>query len=167
MEIRRITKTDDLEKIGNIYAQSWKTAYKGIVPQSYLDALSGSRWSAVLLKSDYAAYVITAGGEYIGTSSICAAREQNMEGWGEIISIYLLPEYFGTGYAGMLLAAVMDALLSDGYKDIYLWVLQENKRAQRFYEKHGFRQTPDRITIEIAGKELTEVRFVYRSNSQP
>lgn len=38
MEIRNAV-IDDVENISKIYAQSWKTAYKGIIPQSYLDDL--------------------------------------------------------------------------------------------------------------------------------
>jgi hypothetical protein len=53
MKIRKVTKDDDFEAIGNIYCCSWKTAYRGIVPQDYLDTLSGRHWSSVLADSRY------------------------------------------------------------------------------------------------------------------
>ena len=34
----------DAETISNIYALSWKVAYKGIVPQRYLDELQNDFW---------------------------------------------------------------------------------------------------------------------------
>ena len=160
MHLQKVTKADDFNAIGEIYAQSWKLAYRGIVPQGYLDGLAGSQWAGVLGDSKYDAYVILEDGKYIGTSSICAARDEKMVGWGEIISIYLLPEYFGKGYAQPLLQRAMNALKEKGYANIYLWVLKENIRAQRFYEKHGFHQNGDVSFIEIAGKTLTEIRYI-------
>jgi len=160
MEIRKVVQTDDFDAIGEIYAKSWKTAYKGIVSQSYLDKLQGSRWSSVLAESQNDAFIIVDSGKYIGTSSICAARDFEMTGWGEIISIYLLPEYFAKGYAEPLFNCAVNNLLEKGYKNIYLWVLEGNIRAQRFYEKQGFNKNGDKLPIEIAGEYLIELRYV-------
>ena len=163
MEIRKVRESDDFESIGNIYARSWQAAYRGIVPQDYLESLSGARWSSVLSTSRYDAYVIIEDNRYIGTSSVCPARDEELRGWGEIISIYLLPEYFGKGYAKPLLKTAMDDLLSKGFQDIYLWVLDENRRAQKFYTKNNFVKSSDRKQIEIGGKELTEIRYNYHA----
>ena len=162
MEIRKTTNADDFEAIGNLYATSWKTAYQGIVPQAYLDELSGSRWASRLATSDYDSYVLLQGNTYIGTSAIAPAREEGMAGWGEIISFYLLPEYWGKGYAKPLFSYVINALQQGGWQNVYLWTLSENLRAQRFYEKQGFEKTGETTTLSIGGKELTEVRYIKR-----
>ena len=39
MEIRFLSSKDSLPDISNIYESSWKYAYKGIIPQAYLDDL--------------------------------------------------------------------------------------------------------------------------------
>jgi len=160
MNIRKVTKADDFDAIGNIYAQSWKITYHGIVPQDYLDDLTGARWATLLSESKYDSFLVLEDGKYIGTSSICAARDEKMPDYGEIISIYLLPEYFGQGYAEPLFNCAINALLVKGYKNIYLWVLEENVRAQKFYEKQDFHKNGDSKLINIAGKELTEIRYV-------
>lgn len=160
MEIRKVTPDDDFEAIGDIYAKSWKAAYRGIVPQSYLDELDGSRWSSALADSKYDGYVVMDGDRYAGTSFVAPARDEAMAGWGEIISVYLLPEYYGKGYAAPLFEKAVAALNAKGFERIYLWVLAENSRAQRFYEKHEFHKNGDSATLTIAGKELTEVRYV-------
>lgn len=160
MELRKVTAIDDFDAIGDIYSCSWKAAYQGIVPQNYLDELSGRHWSSVLADSQYDAYVILDGEHYAGTSSICGARDDKMTGWGEIISIYLLPAYFGKGYAEPLFDCAVNALMEQGYKSIYLWVLEDNLRAQTFYEKHGFVQNGDTSLITICGKNLTELRYI-------
>jgi ribosomal protein S18 acetylase RimI-like enzyme len=47
-----------------------------------------------------------------------------------------------------------------GFKDVTLWVLQENARAIRFYRAAGF--LPNELSqkqINRGGKNLTEIRF--------
>lgn len=160
MELRKVRANDDFDAIGNIYSSSQKTAYRGIVPKEYLGDLSGRRWSSVLAESMHDSFIVLDGEKYVGTSSICAARDEKMSGWGEIISIYLLPEYFGKGYAKLLLDCAIDALIDKGFNKICLWVLNENIRAQKFFKKHGFMQNGDAATIKIGGKDLIEVRYI-------
>ena len=49
MEIRRFLKTDNIDNVSRVYAQSWKSAYRGIVPQDYLDNISENKWSKILI----------------------------------------------------------------------------------------------------------------------
>ena len=86
-----------------------------------------------------------------------------MSGWGEIISIYLLPEYFGRGYGRLFFTHVVSELLRKGYKDIYLWVLEKNNRARRFYEKNGF-SPADSQMFTIGNEDISEIRYIYRSS---
>jgi len=51
------------------------------------------------------------------------------------------PELFGTGLAGALHNRALRAWRSAGAQEVYLWVLAENRRARRFYERRGW--TPD------------------------
>ena len=159
MEIREINETDDLKAVGDIYALSWQTAYQGILPQIYLDELKGNNWVEMLSKKKYTSIVILDGDKYVGVSAIGAARDEKMPGWGEIISIYLLPEYYGKGYGGPLFKYAVDSLESRGFKNIYLWVVEENIRAQKFYEKHGFQKNGDTLDFTLAGKELLDLRY--------
>lgn len=46
MEIRHIQKDDDRSAISRIYEESWKFAYRGIVPQEYLDSIPEGRWAS-------------------------------------------------------------------------------------------------------------------------
>ena len=159
MEIRPI-RPHEIDDVSRIYALSWKAAYQGIVPQDYLDALKEDRWAPYLAKSPFCSLVLMDNGEYIGTSAFGKARDEAMPGWGEIVSIYLRPEYFGLGYGEKLLDAVVNALSDKGYADIYLWVLAENMRARRFYERNQFHHNGDTKTIEIGGAKLPEMRYV-------
>ena len=66
-----------------------------------------------------------------------AAKAGDYSGFGEVVSLYLLPAYYRKGYGRELLESVRDALL-EHYEGVYLWVLRENARARAFYEKLGF-----------------------------
>ncbi len=101
-------------------------------------------------------------GKYIGTSSFGQSRFEKLGNWGEIISIYLLPEYMGKGYGKLLLKTGVSELKKLGYEDIFLWVLRENNRARRFYERFGFAETEDYLETHIGGKALQEIRYRYR-----
>jgi len=162
MQIRKITQTDNFNAISRIYALSWKTAYKNIVPQQFLDDLSENRWADILKNSTYDNFVMTLNGEYIGTSGVCPARDEDMDGWGEIMSIYLLPEYFGKGHGKPLLDNSISVLSEMGYDKVYLWVLEQNIMARRFYEKNGFVVLDEKMD-SFGGVELVFVRYGYES----
>lgn len=161
MEIRYITPDDDRMAISKVYEESWKYAYKGIVPQDYLNSIPEGGWATGLNDSKRKTLVYTDRGRIIGTSSFCKSRFEKFSGQGEIISIYFLPDYMGKGYGRHLLKAVIEELKKMRFQKIFLWVLEENIRARHFYEKQGFSLTEDFLDDDIGGKKLREVRYVY------
>ncbi len=162
IKIRRITPGDSSLEISNIYEQSWKSAYKGIVPQEYLDSIPQGRWASKVNNPLWTTLVCELDGKLIGTSSVCRSRFEEYYGEGEIISIYFLPEYMHKGYGKLLLAAAVNELSE--YDDIFLWVLEDNTNARRFYEAQGFTATEDYLENDIGGKTLREVRYRLSRN---
>lgn len=160
MEIVNVTE-DIASRVSHIYAQSWKHTYKDIIPQQFLDELSNERWTPLLQDSSYKGYVLKDKEELIATSSISSARDEAMEGWGEIVSIYVLPGYLHKGYGKILLHHVIEQLQSYGFDKFYLWVLKDNVCARSFYERNGFVTNGDMAIANIGGKELEEIRYVY------
>lgn len=161
MEIRHIKQDDDRLAISRIYEESWKFAYKDIVPQSYLANIPVGRWIPNLDKEGMNHLVLVESGLFIGTSCYCKSRFSDFENFGEIVSIYILPEYIGKGYGKRLLTAVINELAYLGYHDIFLWVLEDNLRARKFYEKAGFIYGENYLEDTIGGKELREVQYCY------
>lgn len=157
MNIRNIQDSDDRMAISHIYEEGWKYAYRGIVPQEYLDSIPAGRWASCLDQEGVGSLVMEEDGKLIGTSSYSQSRWQQFSGFGEIISIYLLPEYIGKGYGRLLLAAAVGELKKLGYQEIFLWVLEENLRARKFYEKCGFIPAEHDMEHEIGGKRLREI----------
>ena len=162
MEIRYIKASDDRAVISRIYEESWKAAYRGIIPQSFLDAIPEGRWAGRLDLPGRHTMVCVEDGRYVGTSSFCRSRFPQYPDAGEVASLYLLPEYFGKGFGRKLLEAVLNELKKQEVPEAFLWVLEENDRARRFYEKCGFSCTGEYLDDNIGGKALREVRYVFR-----
>ena len=81
---------------------------------------------------------------------------------GEIFALYVLKDYYGKGVGQQLIQAAFAAL--DGYQEIILWVLEDNKRAISFYEKMGFVFDGEEKVIDL-GKAVKEKRMIYSKNS--
>lgn len=152
---------DDIEAVRGLYISGWQNAFKGIVPQDYLDHMNLNDWEPPL----EGAYILTDGKDVLGTSSISAARDETFKGWGEIISIYVLPELIGQGYGHILFEFAKEKLLELGYSQIYLTVFEDNMRARNFYEKHGFSWNGERLPLNVGGKDLIELRYVFKKST--
>ena len=87
MEIRYITPADDKMTISKIYEESWKYAYKGIIPQDYLESLPEGRWVANLENSNWGTLVCVDSGRIVGTSSFCESRFNQFKG-GEKLFLF-------------------------------------------------------------------------------
>lgn len=162
MEIRYIMPADNRIAISNVYEQSWKYAYRDIIPQDYLNSIPEGQWTSTLDNQDRNTLICIDNDKIIGTSSFGKPRFEQFQNYGEIISIYLLPDYIGKGYGKILMKAVLSELKKQGYENIFLWVLEENKRARNFYEQYGFLATDDFLNDNIGGKNLREIRYIYK-----
>ena len=162
MEIRHITENDDFKAVRNIYEKSWQFAYKGIIPQDYLDNIPKEKWGGNILRNGRTEIGAFDGDKIVGTASFFPSRWENFSSCGEIVTIYLLPEYIGRGIGSQLMEACIEELEFLGYREILLWVLEDNHRARRFYEKQGFVCTEDYMDDIIGGKPLREVMYLRR-----
>ncbi len=159
MEIRYITKDDDPLEISKIYESSWKYAYKGIIPQGYLDSIPTGQWANSINKVGLNSLVLIECGRIIGTASFCKSRWEKYGDHGEVVSIYFLPDYIGKGYGRLLLNKCIEELKKCGFNKVLLWVLEENHRARKFYEKNGFIYSEVFMVDNIGGKEIRELLY--------
>ena len=164
MEIRPLRETDSRLAVSRIYEESWRSAYQGIVPQAYLDGIPAGLWAAALEGAGRSSLILTENGAPVGTACVCPSRWPDWPGFGEVVSLYLLPEHMGRGYGGPLLEAAVKTLAEQGFQDVLLWVLEENRRARRFYEIHGFSPAGDAMEQPIGGKVLREVLYLRHVN---
>ena len=57
------------------------------------------------------------------------------------------------------MAAALEKLRTSGFDTATLWVLEDNPRARRFYEREGWNTDGRRRDEEMLGVTVTEVRY--------
>ena len=119
MEIRYAASMDDPLETSKVYEESWKYAYRGIISRDYLDSIPAGRWASVIKNPNWKTLVCVEVGRIVGTSSFCSSRFERFSGWGEVISLYLLPEYTGKGYGKRLLETAVTELWKQGFANIF------------------------------------------------
>lgn len=160
--IRPADRKDSLG-MGRVYCIAWQEAYRGIIPQAYLDGLTPQRCAPTPDRiSPEVSRVFEINGEIVGLVNFGSGRTPVSENLGELRSIYLLPEYWSKGIGSQLFLEAKAELKNDGYDGFYLWVLCDNHRACRFYEKMGMISTNVQKIDQIGGEALIEVKYEYR-----
>lgn len=76
-------------------------------------------------------------GRIVGFVACGPSRDEEGE-QRELFAIYVLPEAWGTAAASGLMQAAVDAMRGRGAPNALLWVLDDNPRARRFYEREGW-----------------------------
>lgn len=168
----REARRDDARGIATVHVASWRTTYRGIVPDAFLAQLSveqrTQRWMETLAAGVESIYVAeegstgggkgTGGGHIVGFASGGAQRDSDIPDYdGELYAVYILQEYQGHGVGRRLLRAVAEDLAKRGYNALLVWVLADNS-SRAFYERLGgqfVREKP----ITIGGAALSEVAY--------
>ncbi len=159
MQIRRMTESDRAE-LNELYLASWKAGYKGLLPQDFLDELTAERWEGKFL--DEGSFVVVKDGKIVAHCHARAADEPKMRGWGEIHTMYTHPDYWERGYGSAVFEQAEKWLSEIGFDDVYLYVLEGNERAKRFYNAHGYLPNGDTLCCDIGGVIVTDYRYVKR-----
>jgi len=172
MEIRQ-AKPNDAPALGAVHVASWRAAYRGLLPQAYLDGLDtaqrSSGWERILARTDWpiaGTWLAEDNGEAIGFVNICPARDEDASELvrGEVTAIYVLPQHWGRGTGSGLMAAGLGSLKDAGCTQATLWVLDTNERARRFYDASSWRADGALKRDDSHGILLSEIRYVHDLN---
>ena len=166
MPIRR-AEPSDAKGIAKVKVASWKSAYRGILPDSLLDNLSvehdESRWRARIIAHTSQVLVLEQNGRIIGFVAFGTCRDEDVdqERVGEVHAIYLEPQEWRRGHGASLAGAAIEPLREEGYAEVTLWTLHNNERGIKFYKAVGFEA--DEAAKGVTRKDGTELRQVrYR-----
>ena len=160
----RYADINDSKILGYIHAQSWKTAYKTIIPYSILDNISAQKrekyFHKVLFEKSEENVLIFSGNDPVGFITLGECRDEDLDSsWGEIWGIYLLPSHWNQGIGTELINWGINVLQSRGYGKVSLWVLEKNINARKFYEKLAFSHDGLKKRLNF-GIPLNEYRYV-------
>lgn len=149
--------------MGFIHSNSWKQAYRGIIPNEMIEAFTPEKRAAIFSNvietqpEEY--YLFMANNRPAGIASLSKCHEESAPDYiGEIYSFYFHPDFWGSSATHMGFQFCINRLKALGFTQITIWVLNDNLRAKRFYEKNGFVLDGHSQEIEI-GKKLLEVRY--------
>ncbi|MFE7270529.1 GNAT family N-acetyltransferase [Streptomyces sp. NPDC057623] len=163
--IRPMTLSD-CERVAEIRVGGWQSAYQGLVPQSYLDALDVARDA-----ERRRAHLSQADGSVL---NLVAERDGKVVGWAchgpyrdgdvrtedaELYAIYVDSGCYGDGIGQALLQESLRRCTAAGHTRVLLWVLKDNAGARRFYERAGFRPDGAEEPFEVDGVAVPEVRY--------
>lgn len=133
--IKPMETEDEIRGKAYVHWKSWQESYRGMVDADYLARMTlaqceekAFRWRDNLL-------VAKDGERVVGFVGYGAARGE--DGAGEVFALYVLEEYQRRGVGYALMRSALAEL--DGCRVVYLWLLKDNEKAFRFYERVGFR----------------------------
>lgn len=155
----------DADAIALVHVETWKLAYRGQVPDDYLDGLSvderAGRWRQLFAESSPPAEVLVAEEDaVVGFANIVASRDEDAgAATGEVAAVYLLPAHWDRGIGRELLRLAVGGLAAAGFESATLWVLASNTRARRFYEAAGWSPDGTEQLTRIGGLDLPELRY--------
>lgn len=166
--VRPATRAD-ADAIGVVHVRSWQFAYRGKMPQDYLDGLDPARRAQVWRRNleqvqpsrGGVLVAVAKGGGITGFASFGPSRDSDTDPrvTGEVFAIYAAPDAWGTGTGRALMGSTVAELARLGYADAIVWVLDANDRARRFYAIAGWQGGCACKTDGSLGFDITEVRY--------
>jgi ribosomal protein S18 acetylase RimI-like enzyme len=157
---------NDARAIAEVHVDTWRRAYRGLVPQDVLDSLSVDTrerfWQRSLgvTPADRRPWLAEVEGVAVGFVSAGAGEDDDARATtGQVYAIYVSPDCWDRGVGRNLLGHAERDLGDRGYVQATLWVLATNERARQFYEKAGWSADGSEKTEIFGGAELHEVRY--------
>jgi GNAT superfamily N-acetyltransferase len=147
----------DADALAETHVAAWRVAYRGVIPDEVLDspALSRARldgWRRRFVDGggfpppgyddENELFTGLLDGRVVGFGHVgrewseATASAADAPG-GEVYGFYVHPDAWGSGLADALMARC-EAALRRRFAAASLWVLRDNPRARRFYERHGW-----------------------------
>jgi GNAT superfamily N-acetyltransferase len=154
----REARPEDAAAVGDVHTRTWQAAYEHVFGEERLAGIDPARRRAAAERAIAAGgvWVAEEEGRIVGFVSIGDARDEDAD--GELFAIYVLPAAWGSGAGAGLMGAARDAL-RERYATSILWVLEDNPRARRFYEREGWALDGARKEDELLGVKVAEIRY--------
>ena len=141
----RSARIADIPAVAQVHLDSSKIAYRGILDQDLLNALSLSGRIA-LWEARYAntgpqgrLWILSRVSNIVGFALCDAVDDQGAPPAAcELKSFYITPNCWGAGLGSRLIAHVVNDFKDRGFESMLLWTIRENARARAIYERLGF-----------------------------
>lgn len=164
----RLADPADAGEIARINVEAWRAAYRGIVPDAYLDGLSipprAERWENTLRETRAHVLVACLDDRISGYVAFGTSRDPGEEENAEIQAIYIDPLRQRLGLGRVLLAEAerQVAILQPKAALVAIWVLEQNHDTRAFYTAQGYAPDGAAKITPIGDAPLPLVRYTKR-----
>jgi ribosomal protein S18 acetylase RimI-like enzyme len=163
----REARISDAESIAQVRVYSWRTTYRGLLEEDYLETMTPTQyvhmWRNIIAAGGAQGYSYVAensSGHLVGFILGGADRNGSQVFDAELFAIYLLEEYQGQGLGSQLVSRLAQRLLKEGYNSMRVWVLANNP-ARAFYETLGGEYLYQK-TIFLGGENYAEAAYGWK-----
>jgi GNAT superfamily N-acetyltransferase len=165
----REAEPEDAPGIAVVHISSWQVAYAHIFPADALRGLAdledrrATFWRETIASPSARSHTLVAVADagVVGFAHTRPTRDEDADAKrvGELTAIYVSPDQWGSGAGRLLMTAVVERLRRSGFAEAMLWVLEENPRARRFYERAGWHPDGGVKEDEFLGTRVSEIRY--------
>jgi len=163
----RLAVPADAQSIAQVRVGAWRTTYRGLIPDAYLDAMtvedSTELWGRVLSAAPNTTntFVAEVDQRVVGFVSGLMLPEPRHGLDAELTGLYIVPELHRAGIGKRLVATVAAAQRAHGATGMIVWVIAGNKGARAFYERLGASLVVEQ-PFTWDGMDLVEAGYGWR-----
>jgi GNAT superfamily N-acetyltransferase len=158
---------DDASAIAALHAESWRTAYRGFLPDEFLDGpVIADRlrvWTARMPAPDpHRRLVLKAVSENTLVGFACVLLDAE-PAWGALLdNLHVTPTLRGRGIGTRLFADARHwvAGAAPGQR-LHLTVIEANVAARRFYDRQGGLVVDRQVVEVVPGTRLPVLRYAW------
>lgn len=159
---------EDAPAIAALHVTSWRSAYKGLVPDAFLagpvEEDRRTLWESRLSAPDDSRLVLKAvddRGTMVGFT--CVLRDADPACGPLLDNLHVAPDLKGRGIGALLLQAsrAWSSAVAPG-QPMHLWVIEGNAQARHFYDREGGEVVERQILELTAGIMVPALRYVWR-----
>ncbi|KQP88488.1 MULTISPECIES: GNAT family N-acetyltransferase [unclassified Methylobacterium] len=162
ISIRR-ARPADVDLLADLFDETWREAYRGIIPGVALERMisqRSSQWWLGATQRSRPLVVVERENALVAYAVYGPARGRTLQAPGEIDELYVRPSYQGLGLGRRLFRAVSNDLADHGLARVGVWALEENDRARTFYSGLGGAEIA-RAVDRMAGTVLPKIGFRF------
>jgi RimJ/RimL family protein N-acetyltransferase len=158
----------DAVALAAIHARAWRAAYESLMPAVFLDEFEASRaaaWQRYLNDPEMPPIYVSLRPDGAPSGFIALAiPSRDDRGSVEVAALNVDPAAWGHGAGTALMSAATRHFQDLPQETATLWVVDGNARAQRFYERLGWRY--DGITKTHVGTGVLELHMRLELSSE-
>ncbi len=154
----------DAETIAALHSESWRSAYRNILSNEYLDGVifdeRRNYWQKSLdAPEPERRFILIAeqAGETVAFVSVYLDEEPD---YGALLNnLHVLPCLKGQGLGKLLMSEAAQWTLSQNVQQMHLWVFEANAEARKFYEALAGQVVEEKLKSIAGGAERNLLRY--------